>query len=517
MTTDNRGMTEPSALPQRDQYDVIVIGSGAGGTTAAAMLAKAGQSVLLAEQWESPGGYAHAFHREQYTIDPAVHLITDKSLYEALLRHLDNADSCTYIHPDHLAGARFREFGMYAPLAPVEEFIEAHASALPNRAGEIRDFWGLCLKMHTEAHQLPAALALDRLADAVERFPTLFAYRRATVGQVLDDVVADPKAKAVCGAPGAILGPPNKLPFMLFSQLVMSHLVEEAFFCEGGTQVLVEAILEGFNRAGGELLLGSRVTKVLIEGGRVAGVEIAGEQVRAPVVVSNASATQTYEELVGPENVPGPFLNSLRRMKPSDSGFILFGATTLDLAELGLAHTNFFCPAFDVDDAYRRSAEGKPGGSFIVRAPTVVDPTLAPAGEHIFTVLAFRPYELDRPWQEERPRFAEQVTNEMDEWLPGFKDSLVFSDSATPLTLQRFTLNDGGACYGWDNTVANQGSRRPPQRGAVPGLYLTGHWSRPGVGFLRCTVSGIHTAQFVMADLNLQAAPFEHQSLPPAV
>jgi phytoene dehydrogenase-like protein len=70
---------------------------------------------------------------------------------------------------------------------------------------------------------------------------------------------------------------------------------------------------------------------------------------------------------------------------------------------------------------------------------------------------------------------------------------------ATPETLERFTLNSGGATYGWANTVNQVASRRLSHLTPIENLYLSGHWTQPGSNFLRVLVSGIHTASIMLA------------------
>ena len=133
--------------------------------------------------------------------------------------------------------------------------------------------------------------------------------------------------------------------------------------------------------------------------------------------------------------------------------------------------------------------------------------------------IMFAPYEVGRPWSEERERVRSALMTRLEALFPGFAAAQTFGEMATPLTLERFSGNTGGAIYGYEATFAQIGSRRPAQRTPIEGLFLAGHWTRPGSGFLRATVSGIHTAQMIVADGFHPGAEiaFEYDRLPPAM
>ena len=97
----------------------------------------------------------------------------------------------------------------------------------------------------------------------------------------------------------AYLGtPPSRLDFVTFST-VLSVYLEGCFYPEGGFQSLADALHAGLERHGGELVLGRRVTRILVDEGRATGVELeGGDRVGAKRVISNADATATFEELV---------------------------------------------------------------------------------------------------------------------------------------------------------------------------------------------------------------------------
>src|SRR3954469_6563278 len=88
--------------PTQDAYDAVVIGSGIGGLTSAALLAAAGKRVLVCEAHSAAGGYVHSFQRGPYTLDPAVHQIADPAMFSRLLEHLGVREEVTFIEPDDL-------------------------------------------------------------------------------------------------------------------------------------------------------------------------------------------------------------------------------------------------------------------------------------------------------------------------------------------------------------------------------------------------------------------------------
>ena len=95
----------------------------------------------------------------------------------------------------------------------------------------------LAEQVHREVHQLPPHLSLRELEAAVERFPTLFKYRTHTLGEVLDECLADERLKALVAAWWPYFGlPPSKLSFFTITTPQTTLVHEGPFHCEGGTQ-----------------------------------------------------------------------------------------------------------------------------------------------------------------------------------------------------------------------------------------------------------------------------------------
>jgi prolycopene isomerase len=483
-----------------DTYDVAVIGSGIGGLTAAALLAKSGRRVLVLEQGDGVGGYAHAFRRGDYLFDPAIHITAEmqpRRLPDVLLQHLGVADRVEWIELEHFYRASYPDFDIRVPLG-YDDFVATHVDRFPEVEGQIRKFFKLCAQVHWEAHNMPPQLSFKDLDAAVERFPTLFAYQKSTLADVLEEHFDDDRVKSVLSAFWPYMGePPSRLSFQGIAQLFAVQ-VNGSFYCRGSFQSFVDALGASLDENGGQVLLNSRVDKIVVEDGKAVGVEVDGERIRASSVISNADARATFEDLVGVEHLPQNLIRKLGRLELALSAFVLYGVTKLDLSQFGLAHETFVYRHWDHEQTYADIQTGRPGGMWI-NAPTLVDPSLAPPGEHLLIMSALAKYDVGSPWQKERDRYAEEFLTELERAIPHLREEVEIVEVATPETLERFTLNSGGATYGWANTVNQVASRRLSHLTPIENLYLSGHWTQPGSNFLRVLVSGIHTASIMLA------------------
>jgi prolycopene isomerase len=419
-------------------------------------------------------------------------------LPDLLYTHLGVRDRVRMIKVNCLFEAVFPGLRITVPSGPAG-WISTLGRQFPGQQRAFAEFLTLAMQVHGEAHAMPPHLSLKELDAAVDRFPTLFKYQRATVGDVLNELFVDGTcAKALSAGMWPYMGlPPSRLGFVNLAQVMGVH-IHGSYYVLGGFQRIVDACLHALQRDGGELVLGRRVAGIDVENGKATGVTLeGGRKVRAKVVVSNADASTTFEKMVGAQHLPEAFVKRMRRMEPSISAFCVYAATSLDLSQA--AHETFVYKHWDLDRTWQDIQEGRPGGMWIA-VPSATDPSLAPPGEHIAILTSLARYDIGKPWEAERERFQDALIDEFEAVYPGLKASLTHVENATPLTFQRGSLNREGAIYGWANVPGQTASKRLHHEGPVAGLYLSGHWTQPGTGSIRCLVSGVHTAMMAIKD-----------------
>jgi len=338
-------------------------------------------------------------------------------------------------------------------------------------------------------------------------FWNLIRYQRSNHKAILDRLFKGEEIKMALHTLPAT-EPPSRLSFLFVAMLINKALMEGVFYPKGGMGKISGAIAESFLESGGEIHLQTEAERILIKNGRVEGILTRdGRVFQTPLVISNVNPNLLVKML--PFESQKSLVKRTKGLEYSLSCFILYVATDLDLRGMDLPYFTYLRFLYDLEEEDRmlRRGEVPQNASLLVSAPTLLDPSLAPPGQHIMKVLVTVPYHYQERWGGDDPEKYRQVKEEFSQriikllelkLLPDLKEHILFYEAATPLTLERFTGNESGAMYGLAAAPRQIGITRPSHQTPIPGLYRVGHYTRPSHSIVGASLSGLFAVRNIL-------------------
>ncbi len=492
------------------QTDVIIIGSGIGGLSCAALLAHYGFDVIVCESHLIAGGAAHSFQRQGYKFDsgPSLHSgLSYRPSTNPLAQVLDaigeNVPCATYDtwgcclpegNFDTSVGAdqfcdvlqRLRGDNAVAQWRKLQEVMAPLASA------------AVAIPPASLRFDLGAIITMGKFIPSMTKHIFNVAKLTGSFSQIIEGVVTDPFILNWLDLLCFLL---SGLPANATSAAEVAFMFAEWYrpgvvldYPIGGSEAIVDALVRGLKKHGGQLMLNAHVEQVIVKGGRAVGVSLRnGNEIRASqAVISNASVWDTLKLL--PEGAVPTSFREARQATPECNSFMHL--------HLGIDSTNIkpdlACHYIIVND-WEKGVDA-PQNVVLISIPSLLDPTLAPPGKQVIHVYTpgNEPYQLwqgmDRNSQEygqQKQARAEVMWQALERIIPDVRKCCDLTLVGTPITHERFLRRHRGS-YG-PAIRAGEGLFPGPNT-PLPGLLCCGDSTFPGIGLPAVAVSGMIAA-----------------------
>jgi all-trans-retinol 13,14-reductase len=481
-----------------DHYDAIVIGSGIGGLTNAALLSLMGKKVCVLEQHYTAGGYTHAYEREGYEWDVGVHYIGEVHKPSTMKRMFDviSEGRLKWAAMDPIYDKIILKDKEYDFVAGRDNFVDELCKHFPDERKVLEDYVSLIRKISSQTPKFFAGQAMpswmSKIYNLVRPLLVTKEFFKNT-REVLEGMTQNQELISVLTGQWGNYGQTPRDASFIMHALIAKHYLAGGAYPVGGASEIARTIIPTVQKSGGEVFSYADVSEILIKDNSAYGVLMAdGSEILADTVFSNAGFMNTIEKLLPEESKQrhnvADWTKDLHRSSASLCIYAGFKGTT---EELGLNSTNLWIYQDGDHEANLDRYKADPMADFplvYISFPSSKDPDWENRYPGKSTVEIVTPAKMEwfkewegTEWQKRgedyeafKAQFAERLMEKLFERHPQLRDKLDYFEMSTPLSTNWYQKNSGGEMLALDHFVERfKQSCLHPQT-PVKNLYLTG-------------------------------------------
>ncbi len=494
-------------------YDVLVIGGGLSGLASASLLAKRGLSVAVVDKGYQPGGSCGAFRRGSATFDQGSSMMfgfgeegfnAHRFVFNALEEPIDIIKH-NLLYSVHFNGHKVNFH------ADIDEFIEELSLVFPTQRKNIERFYHDMGVLYTHvmvenpAHSTPDEIDKQESLKALLRHPISYAkflgYLNKSAKSLLQKYFTDPEifnffdklTSTYCYATV------EESPAILATVMFVDNHIGGSYYPAGSTLFVTGKLEKVIEEHGGAMIMEREVVSILFSDGKPNGVELDdGRKLYADEIVYSGTVWNLYEKLLPKDTTTETERNWASGQEPTYPSVVLY--TTVKKA---IIHEDMQPIEMLVGNPKELDES-----EVTLYIPSIDDRSICSGDEHILIAIGptFRNWKhADAPmYAKMKEQERERLTKVIEKRLPGFKNAITFSEVATPRTIERYTMKNGGAVAGPKMMLGQHMFKRQHISTRWDSLFCCGESTVMGTGTPTVTVSGISAANAILKKRKMQ-------------
>lgn len=505
---------------ESEDYKVVIIGAGNGGLVATARLALAGIKVLLIEQHNLPGGFASSFVRGRFEFETSLHELADFGSVSnpGGIRVLFNklGVDAEFLEVPEAYRIITKDLDVTMPFG-IENFLNEIEKQVPGCRESVENFFKIAQDISNAFAYIGKSKGNPDQTILIKEHSNFLKTASYSTLEVEEALGIPKKAQDILNAYWAYLGlPMNRINFTLFAAMVNTYIKRGAYIPKYRSTEFTLALDKRIRELGGEIMYNTRVEKILVEKGRVVGVETSnGDKINTNYVISNSSQTLVYNNLIHPKSeVPEIAYKEVNARIHGLSAFVVYLGLNASAEELGINEYSYFIMEdMDTANLYDQWKELRvPKGQATV-CLNVAIPDCSPPGTSIICITTlFKP----EVWKDVKPEDYVDIKNRIaDGLITDFENALGISirdyieeiEVATPETFSRYTRTYNGIVYGyepesWDSLIPRL--MMMGEHNYIKGLEFAGGFGRRCHGYSSALKDGEIAALLVLNELKVK-------------
>jgi prolycopene isomerase len=500
------------------RYDVVVIGAGLSGLTAASLLAKRGLHVAVVDKNYEPGGSCGIFKRNNVIFDQGAAMLygfgeegfnAHRFVFNCLEEPIDIIKH-DLLYCVNFKGKRIRFW------ADVDMFSEELAQVFPSEKENIKRFYHDLETMYRHVmverpgYTTPDETDPDEASESLLRHPDSYtrflSYLDRSAKDLLSEYFSDPEifkffdklTSTYCYATVA------ESPAVIAAVMFVDNHVGGSYYPAGSTLFLPGKLEKVIEENGGDMLLENEVVKIVFSGDRPSGVELrSGGTIYADNLVYSGTVWNLYGKLIDRVQLTAERMEWAASQVPTHPSVVLYAHIDKRVIPEDTAPIEMLVGNPDLLDESEVTA-------YIL---SIDDRTLCDENSHV--VVAIGPTFANWDCEDtdvyllKKEKEKKRLIGVLEKRFPGFADAVRYAEVATPRTIERYTLKNGGAVAGPKQMLGQHILHRLHTRSEWDNLFCCGESTVMGTGTPTVTTSGIAAANAVLRKLSM--GPYRYQ------